>query len=48
MTLIKYPKEANKKKETIIPDVIEHKEITNPKLGRYVMIGQIENDNSPW
>ena len=28
--------------------IVEHKEITNPKLGRYVMIGQIENDNSPW
>lgn len=28
--------------------VVEHQEITCPKLGRYVMFGEIENDNSPW
>ena len=28
--------------------VVKHKEIKCPELGRYPMVGEIENDNSPW
>ncbi|MGN1398981.1 MAG: bifunctional metallophosphatase/5'-nucleotidase [Erysipelotrichaceae bacterium] len=34
--------------EVLAQYIQEHKVIENPPLGRYLMQGEIENDNSPW